>query len=128
MAKTKISSRSSEGGFALLEAAVSLAIVALIAAAGFTAFAAASRASAEAEARLAALAAAENALERASAPAMLREALEEGEAVLEGDGWRVVAAPYAEDEGVSPLALVSLIATAGEAPVVRLETIRSLPR
>lgn len=128
MAKTKTSSRNSEGGFALLEAAVALAVVALVAAAGFTAFAAANRSSAMAEARLRALAAAENAIERASVPSVLRQALDDGEARLEGDGWRVIAAPYEADDAASPLALVRLVATAGEAPVVTLETLRSLPR
>lgn len=129
MAKTKTSSpNSGERGFALLEAAVALAIVALLAAAGFTAFAAANRAAAVAEARLTALAAAENALELASAPAVLRRALEDGEAALEGEGWRVVATPYADDDGEGPLALVSLVAEAGETAPVRLETLRSLPR
>ena len=122
----------SERGAALLEAAIALALTALIAAAGFSAFGAASRSSAAAEARLDALRLAENAVERASVPAFLRAALDDGEAVLAGDGWRVVAVPYAgtdqDGETESPLALVHITATAGDGPVVELETLRSAPR
>lgn len=134
MATTATSQRSSERGAALLEAALGLALVALIAGAGLTAFTRAAETGARAEARLHALAMAENALERGSAPDFLRRALVEGDAELTGPGWRVAGAPYAdaadEEIGESPLALIRLVAEAGaegELPV-RLETIRSLPR
>lgn len=134
MATTATSGRSSERGAALLEAALALALVAIIAGAGVTAFTRAAETGARAEARLDALVMAETALERASAPDFLRRALDEGEASLTGPGWRVTGAPYAdaadEEIGESPLALVRLVAEAGPdgAPPVRLETLRSLPR
>ncbi|MFN3259323.1 MAG: hypothetical protein ACE37J_02075 [Pikeienuella sp.] len=133
MAKTPTSAPNRrERGAALLEAAVALALMALVAAAGFTAFGRAGAAGAAAEARLEALALAESALERGSAPGFLAAALE-GEAALSGEGWRLSALPFpTEEEG--PLALVRLVAEAGfpegedGAPLVRLETLRSLPR
>lgn len=128
MAKTPISARNrGERGAALLEAALALALVALVAGAGLSAFGASNRASAAAEAKLASLALAENAIERGSRAAFLRLALEEGAAELTGDGWRLTAAPYADDLTAqeSPLALLRLIAEAGE---VTLETVRSVPR
>lgn len=126
MVKTlTLSPNRRERGAALLEAAIALALVALIAAAGISAFSAAGRASADAAADMRALTLAENAIERASAPGFLRRALDEGEAVREGDGWRVTAIPYAADPGDSPLALVEIRAEAGE---VVLKTLRSLPR
>lgn len=125
--------RKGERGVALLEAAIALGLVALIAATGLSAFSGAARIGAAAEARLEALALAESALERASAPDILAAALADGAATLSGEGWRVDAAPYpiAEDEGApGPLALIRLRAVAGpeDAPLVVLETLRSLPR
>lgn len=134
-----------ERGAALLEAALALGLVALVAGAGLTAFSRAAKSSAEAEATLTALAAAETALERASAAGFLASALAEGGAALEGEDWRVTGAPYASDDeraaateaGVAPpsagpLALIHLTAIAGlaapERPLVRLETLRALPR
>ncbi|MEO1611643.1 MAG: hypothetical protein AAFU55_04725 [Pseudomonadota bacterium] len=126
MAKTPISGRNEpERGAALLEAAIALGLAALIAAAGFSAFSAASRASDAAAREMASLTLAENAIERASAPAFLRAALDEGEAVAAGDGWRVEARPYQDDDGEGPLALVEITATSGP---VALSTLRSLPR
>ena len=126
MAKTPISPRNrGERGAALLEAAVALALVAMIAAAGVSAFGMSGRRSAEAAERLENLRLAENAIEIASAPAMLRRALDKGEAAAEGDGWRVSIIPYDGDDGTSPLALALIRAEAGR---VTLETLRSLPR
>ncbi len=136
MAKTATSRLNDpERGAALLEAALALGLVAFIAAAGLSAFSGAARTGAAAEARLLALADASSALERASAPTFLAEALLAGGAELSGDGWRVEAAPYANEgaeEGMEdgPLALIRLTASAGppEAPLVTLTTLRSLPR
>ncbi|MFV0476034.1 MAG: hypothetical protein ACK5MQ_17800 [Pikeienuella sp.] len=136
MARTPISRRNeAEAGAALLEAALALGLLALIAAAGLSAFGRAAAVSAAAEAKLTALAAAENAIERASAPDFLARALREGGAVLEGEGWRVEAAPYADalaaEAGESPLALIRIAAEAGPGDnprLVALETLRSLPR
>ncbi|MEL7462561.1 MAG: hypothetical protein AAFN79_00740 [Pseudomonadota bacterium] len=126
MAKTPISSRSKgERGAALLEAVIALGLVALIAAAGFSAFSAASRASDAAARQMTSLTLAENALERASAPAFLRAALETGEATLAGEDWRVEAKPYEADDGEGSLALIELTAIAED---VTLTTLRSLPR
>lgn len=126
MAKTPTLSRNRrERGAALLEAAVALALVAMIAAAGVSAFGMSGRRSAEAAQRLENLRLAENAIEIASAPAVLRRALDDGEAVAAGDGWRVSAVPYDGETGESPLALVLIKAEAGR---VTLETLRSLPR
>lgn len=120
-----------ERGAALLEAAIALGIVALIASAGLSAFSGAARFGGAAADRLDALAAAEAALERGAAPAFLAEALATGAATLEGPGWRVEGEPYDGDDGESPLALIRLSAAAGpdpDAPLVSLETLRSLPR
>lgn len=128
------SERGPERGAALIEAALALGLVALVAAAGLTAFSRAAAVSAGAEAKLAALAAAENAIERGSAPDFLARALGPEGAMLEGEGWRLSGRGFAppEAEGTEgPLALVRLVAEAGpdpEAPLVRLETLRSLPR
>ena len=126
MARTQISLRNRrERGAALLEAVIALGLVALIAAAGFSAFSAASRASDAAARKMSALTLAENAVERASAPAFLRAALEDGEASLTGDGWRVDARAYEGDDGEGPLALIEITAIADD---VTLATLRSLPR
>lgn len=122
MAKTPTSARNSERGVALLEAVIALALVAMIASAGYAAFARAVDSAARAEARMAALAQAEMAIELASSPAFLVDALAAGGAALSGPGWRVEGAPQ---EGDGPLALIALTATAGE---VTLETVRSVPR
>lgn len=134
---------NSERGAALLEAALALGLVAMVATAGLAAFSRAAAVGVGAEAKMAALADAENALERASAAGFLARALAEGEAVLEGDGWRVTGAPYRPEEEAeaareaglepgreSPLALVRLVAEAGGggAPLVVLETLRVSPR
>lgn len=139
--RSEPSDRGRERGAALLEAALALGLVALIAGAGLTAFSRAAESGAAATARLEALAAAENALERASAAGFLARALE-GDAEMAGEGWRVTGAPYvgeAEGEaaaaagaalGDGPLALIHLRAEAGPegAPLVTLETLRTLPR
>ena len=117
-----------ERGAALLEAALALALMALVAAAGFSAFGRAGATGAAAEARLEALALAESALERGAAPGFLAAALEGG-ASLKGEGWRLTGETWPQEED-SPIALVRLVAEAGPegAPLVRLETLRSLPR
>ncbi len=129
-----MSFRNSERGVALIEAALALGLVALVAAAGLSAFSRAERVSAAAEAKLAALALAENAIERGSAPDFLSRALASGDASLEGEGWRLTGSVFEGPEAEaaeSPLALIRLLAEAGpdpEAPLVRLETLRSIPR
>ena len=129
MAKTPTSSRNSrERGAALLEAAIALGLVAIIAAAGFSAFATANRFSAAADEKLRALTLAENGVELASAPAFLRRALEDGEAIAAGENWRVVAEPYDGDDGLGPLALIRIRAEGGQNGAVALETLRSIPR
>lgn len=118
-----------ERGIALLEAAMALALVSLIAAATYSIFSQSAAATARSEARLAALAQVESALELASAPGFLSRALEEGKAEIQGDGWRVTGAPYEED-GSGQLALIRLSASAGpsDKPVLTLETLRAIPR
>ena len=115
-------------GFTLIEVLVAFAILAFTLAAAYGVFADASRAVASGERYGVALALAETAIERASAPSFLTGALAEGGASLSGDGWRVDAAPMVEETG--PLALIRLIATAGaqDAAGVTLETIRGIPR
>ena len=130
MAKTRTSVRNkSQRGVALLEAVIALALVSLIAGAAYSAFSRTAAATARAEDRLAALAAAESGLELASAPATLITALETGEAVIAGEGWRVIAEPY-ETDGDAPLALIRLTASAGPeiAPIVTLSTLRAIPK
>lgn len=132
MARMPISALSSsrnagERGAALIEAALALGLVALIAAVGLSAFSRAAGTGAGAEARLEALSAAENALERGSAPDFLGQAREG--AVMNGEGWTLTGTPYEMEEN-GPLILIRLVAEAGprDAPLVRLETLRSLPR
>lgn len=122
--------KRSESGMALVEAALALGLVALIAATGLSAFSRAATTGAAAEARLEALNAAENALERGSAPDFLAKARDEV-TVMSGEGWTLTGTPYEiEEEEDGPLALVRLVAEAGPPgePRVRLETLRSLPR
>ena len=130
MAKTLTSAQNRrERGIALLEAAMALALVSLIAAATYSIFSQSAAATARSEAKLTALAQVETALELASAPAFLSRALSEGKAELSGEGWRVTGTPYDED-GSGQLALIRLSASAGpqEAPVLTLETLRAVPR
>ena len=130
MAKTLTSAPSNgERGVALLEAAMALALVSLIAAATYSIFSQSAAATARAEARLAALAQVETALELASSPAFLTRALEEGEAELAEADWRVRGTPY-EETGEGQLALIRLSASAGpaDAPILTLETLRAIPR
>jgi len=131
MAKTLISVRNrQERGAALLEAAIAVGIVAMIAATGLSAFSRAATVGRVAEVRLDALADAENALERASASGFLAQALIAGSADLSGPDWQVTALPYMADDNTGPLALIELIAVAGTergAPVT-LKTLRTIPR
>lgn len=131
-AKTPIFVRNNpERGMALLEAAIALAIVAMVAATGLTAFSRASAVNQTAEARLEALAQAENALERASAAGFLAEVLDEGQARITGDGWQVTGVPYPDAQAgdSSPMALVELTAVAGkDASSITLKTLRTIPK
>lgn len=108
---------------------MALALVSLIAAASYSIFSQSAAATARAEARLAALAQVESALELASAPAFLARALEDGAAEINGADWRVRGAPY-EETGDGQLALIRLVASAGpeDAPILSLETLRAIPR
>ena len=108
---------------------MALALVSLIAAATYSIFSQSAAATARAEAKLQALAQVETALEIASAPAFLARALEEGEAEIAEDDWRVRGTPYEED-GSGQLALIRLTASAGPAenPVLTLETVRAITR
>ena len=131
MAKTPISQRNrAERGVALLEAAIALAIVSLIAATAYSVFSQSAAISARAAERLAALEAAENAIELASSPAFLTRALADGTAEMTGADWRILGSVYAEDDPENPLALIRLVASAGPEndPLVTLETLRSIPR
>lgn len=131
MAKTPISARSkAERGIALLEAAMALAIVSLVAATAYAVFSQSAAISTRASDRLTALAAADTAIELASSPAFLTRALAEGRADLTGNNWQVVGDIYSEDGPENPLALIRLVATAGPetTPLVTLETLRTIPR
>ncbi len=131
-ARTPISVRNrGEHGAALLEAAIAIGIVAMIAATGLSAFSRAASVGQKSEARLEALADAENALERASVSGFLAQALADGAADLSGDDWQVMALPYqVEETATGPLALIELTATAGTArgAPVTLKTLRAIPR
>ncbi|MEM7544353.1 MAG: hypothetical protein AAF367_02360 [Pseudomonadota bacterium] len=131
MGKTLTSGRNrSERGTALLEAAIGVGLLALIAATGLSAFSRAGEVSRLAEARIDALALAENALELASASAFLGIALQNGEAQKSGTGWQVIARPYRDDESDGPIAMLEITAVAEVAggPDVTLRTLRALPR
>lgn len=130
MAKTPTSApaRRGERGLALLEAAIALGLVSLIAATGYGVFSRAADATARAEARLAALTLAENALERASAPDFLARAAETGEATLEGDGWRVTALPHDAPPGRLTLLRLTAEAPPGDGALVTLTTLRGVAR
>ncbi len=130
MVKTLTSAQNSrERGVALLEAAMALALVSLIAAATYSIFSQSAAVAARSEAKLAALAAVESALELASAPVFLARVRDEGAAEIAGDGWRVTGAPY-DDDSSGQLALIRLSASAGplDDPIVTLETLRAIPR
>ncbi|MEM7270632.1 MAG: hypothetical protein AAF401_15440 [Pseudomonadota bacterium] len=123
-----ISAPNNERGAALLEAAIALSIAALITAAGVGVFSRAAEVSARADAQLIALSRAETALERGSATDVLLEALEDGEAVRTGDGWRLTARPE-DGGGEETLALIELTGEGAAAEqVVLLTTIRAIPR
>lgn len=108
---------------------MALALVSLIAATTYSIFSQSAAATARAEAKLRALAQVESALELASAPAFLARALEEGEAEIMEDGWRVRGAPY-EETGSGQLALIRLTASAGPSdnPILTLRTLRAITR
>ena len=108
---------------------MALALVSLIAAATYSIFSQSAAVTARSEAKLATLAQVETALELASAPGFLSRVLDEGEAEMSGDGWRVIGAPYEED-GSGQLALIRLSASAGpqDDPTLTLETLRAIPR
>ncbi len=118
-----------ERGIALLEAAMALALVSLIAAATYSVFSQSAAATARSEAKLTALAQVETALELASTPAFLSRVLDEGEAEILGEDWRVAGSPY-EDDGAGQLAMIRLSASAGplDDPILTLETLRAIPR
>ena len=131
MVKTLTSALNNrERGIALLEAAMALALVSLITAATYSVFSQSAASNARSKGKLLALAKVETALEMASAPAFLERTLAEGQASLEGEGWRVRGDVYDEDGGSGPLALVRLRASAGpeDTPTVELETLRALPK
>lgn len=131
MVKTLTSALNNrERGIALLEAAMALALVSLITAATYSIFSQSAASTARSEAKLQALTQVETALEMASTPAFLERTLAEGQASLEGEGWRVRGDVYDEDGRSGPLALVRLRASAGpeNAPTVELETLRALPK
>jgi Tfp pilus assembly protein PilV len=131
MVKTPISvPNKRERGLALLEAAIALGIVAMIAAAGLSAFSRAASVNRTAEIRLHALADAENALEQASVSSFLAEVLDTGTATLSGSDWQVTGSPYQTETGEGPLALIELIASAGaeRGAEVTLRTLRAIPR
>lgn len=130
MAKTLTSAQNKrERGIALLEAAIALALVSLIAATTYSIFSQSAAATARSEAKLAALAQVESALELASTPAFLTRALDEGAAEILGEGWRVTGTPY-DENGSGQLALIRLSASAGpqDDPILTLETLRAIPR
>lgn len=130
MAKTLTSAQNKcERGIALLEAAMALALVSLIAATTYSIFSQSAAATARSEAKLAALAQVESALELASTPAFLTRALDEGAAEILGEGWRVTGTPY-DENGSGQLALIRLSASAGpqDDPILTLETLRAIPR
>lgn len=130
MAKTLTSAQNNrERGVALLEAAMALALVSLIAAATYSIFSQSAAATARSEAKLEALAQVESALELASAPVFLARVRDEGAAEITGEAWRVTGSPYDED-GSGQLALIRLSASAGprDDPTLTLETLRAIPR
>lgn len=130
MAKTLTSALNNrERGVALLEAAMALALVSLIAATTYSIFSQSAAVTARSEAKLQALAQVETALELASTPTFLARALNEGNAEISGKDWRVTGTPYEED-GSGQLALIRLSASAGppDAPILTLETLRAIPR
>lgn len=117
-----------ERGAALLEAVIALALAAMLAAAGLSAFARLGRAGEAAQTRLRALALAENALEQGAVPAFLAAARDAPRRLEGAEGplrWRLEAAR----EGETEPALVRLTATVGApaTPIVRLDTLRLVP-
>ena len=130
MAKTLTSAPNKrERGVALLEAVMALALVSILAGATYAIFSQSAAATARANAKLEALVQVETALELASSPAFLARALEDGDAEITGEGWRVSGAPY-DNGGEGQLALIRLTASAGpaEQPILTLETLRAIPR
>ena len=119
---------AAERGAALLEAVIALALAAMLAAAGFSAFTRLGRATAAAETRLRALALAENAVEEASAPAFLTAARDAPRS-LQGAHGALVWRREAAREGDGAPALVRLTVVVGDpaAPLARLDTLRLAP-
>lgn len=120
----------SERGTALLEAAIAVGLLALIAATGLSAFSRAAIVSQQADARLVALSNAQNAIEDASGPLFLGLVIDEGRAEKTGDGWRVTGTLYQDEQSNGPMALVELLAVADVAngADVTLRTLRAIPR
>lgn len=124
-----------EGGVALLEAILGLAIVTLAVSAALSAFVTAVRGSDAAADRLAALSLAESVLDEASLPASLAAAL--ADAGLERQGaagdlaWTLVARRYLPEAREADPPLVELgveVTRRGAAgPLVALRTLRALP-
>jgi Tfp pilus assembly protein PilX len=116
-------------GAALLEATVALGIVAMVAAAGFAAFSAANRASAEASRDALALALAQSMLDAHLHPAFVAaaaDAPETREGARDGLAWRLEAGPHDGPATGLALARLEIVVRDRGTERARLATLRAV--